>query len=369
MSSARAFALTTLAMIAFAGNSLLCRLALRHTSIDAASFTAIRLLSGAAMLILVARATGGTRSGRGNWPSALALFAYAAGFSFAYVSLPAATGALLLFGAVQATMVGYGIWRGERLHGRQWTGLLLAFCGLVGLLLPGLSAPPLGGALLMLGAGVAWGVYSLRGRGAGDPTKSNGRKLPARHSRCPVFESGRVAWRRARSERSDIRRGLRSPGLRTGLRDLVHGPASAKVHECRRGAIECPGHRNPGRGGPARRARDAAFGTHLLRHPGRDRAGDSAQAIGRIAVAQAFGPTEAGRASCSVPADAGEAAPLPAALSAKPCVRQTAVASNVANPCRSGKATQSAQLGRGKIMSRRTSCNPGPPSSPRGNHW
>jgi drug/metabolite transporter (DMT)-like permease len=171
MSSARAFALTTLAMIAFAGNSLLCRLALRHTSIDAASFTAIRLLSGAAMLILVARATGGTRSGRGNWPSALALFAYAAGFSFAYVSLPAATGALLLFGAVQATMVGYGIWRGERLHGRQWTGLLLAFCGLVGLLLPGLSAPPLGGALLMLGAGVAWGVYSLRGRGAGDPTK------------------------------------------------------------------------------------------------------------------------------------------------------------------------------------------------------
>jgi drug/metabolite transporter (DMT)-like permease len=171
MSSVRAFALTALAMIAFAGNSLLCRVALQHTAIDAASFTAARLLSGAAMLWLVTRVAGGARPGRGNWPSALALFAYAAGFSFAYVSLPAATGALLLFGAVQATMIGVGVRRGERLHGRQWTGLLLAFGGLVGLLLPGLSAPPLGGALLMLGAGVAWGVYSLRGRSGGDPTK------------------------------------------------------------------------------------------------------------------------------------------------------------------------------------------------------
>ena len=136
VSAARLAALTTLAMTAFAGNSLLCRMALRHTSIDAASFTAVRLLSGAAMLWLVARGAGAARSGNGNWLSALALFAYAAGFSFAYVSLPAATGALLLFGAVQATMIGVGLWRGERLHGRQWAGLLLAFAGLVGLLLP-----------------------------------------------------------------------------------------------------------------------------------------------------------------------------------------------------------------------------------------
>ena len=122
------------------------------------------------MLWLLVRATRRTRSGGGNWLSALALFVYAAGFSFAYVSLPAATGALLLFGAVQATMIGHGIWTGERLKRLQIVGLILAFGGLVGLLLPGLSAPPLYGSILMLGAGVAWGVYSLRGKGAGDPT-------------------------------------------------------------------------------------------------------------------------------------------------------------------------------------------------------
>ena len=106
----------------------------------------------------------------GNWLSALALFTYAAGFSFAYRSLSAATGALLLFGAVQATMIGHGIWTGERLRRLQGVGLVLAFGGLVGLLLPGLSAPPLYGSLLMLGAGVAWGIYSLRGKGVGNPT-------------------------------------------------------------------------------------------------------------------------------------------------------------------------------------------------------
>jgi drug/metabolite transporter (DMT)-like permease len=169
MSYPRTIILTMLAMIAFAGNSLLCRAALKHTTIDAASFTTIRLISGAMMLWLVVRIGRGTRTGTGNWPSALALFAYAAGFSFAYVSLPAATGALLLFGAVQATMIGHGIWAGERLLKLQLAGLALALAGLAGLLLPGLSAPPVIGSLLMLGAGVAWGVYSLRGRGAGDP--------------------------------------------------------------------------------------------------------------------------------------------------------------------------------------------------------
>ena len=170
MSYARIIALTSVALIAFAGNSLLCRAALKHTSIDAASFTTIRLISGAVMLWLLVRTSRGTRSGKGNWLSALALFVYAAGFSFAYVSLPAATGALLLFGAVQATMIGHGIWTGERLMRLQIVGLILAFGGLVGLLLPGLSAPPLYGSILMLGAGVAWGVYSLRGKGVGDPT-------------------------------------------------------------------------------------------------------------------------------------------------------------------------------------------------------
>lgn len=171
MSNARIVVLTSLAMIAFAGNSLLCRAALTHTGIDAASFTTIRLISGAAMLGLVARMSRGTHAGKGNWLSAFALFAYAAGFSFAYLSLPAATGALLLFGAVQATMIGYGLWLGERLLRLQIVGLVLALGGLVSLLLPGLSAPPLLGSLLMLSAGVAWGVYSIRGKGVGDPIR------------------------------------------------------------------------------------------------------------------------------------------------------------------------------------------------------
>jgi len=171
MSYTRVISLTTLAMIAFAGNSLLCRQALKHTAIDPASFTAIRLISGALMLWLIVRLRHATPEGKGNWPSAFALFVYAAGFSFAYVSLPAASGALLLFGAVQATMIGHGIRTGERLRMLQTLGVILAFGGLVGLLLPGLSAPPLLGALLMMGAGVAWGIYSLRGSGGGDPTR------------------------------------------------------------------------------------------------------------------------------------------------------------------------------------------------------
>lgn len=170
MSSARLTLLTAITMIAFAGNSLLCRLALATTTIDAASFTTIRLASGAVMLaVLVSRRSPGARFG-GNWLSALALLAYAAGFSFAYVSLPTATGALLLFGAVQATMIGYGLYVGERPNVWQYAGILLALAGLFVLFLPGLEAPPVGGAILMIGAGASWGVYSLRGRGRGSPT-------------------------------------------------------------------------------------------------------------------------------------------------------------------------------------------------------
>ncbi len=172
MSYARIIVLTTLAMVAFAGNSLLCRAALNSTNIDAASFTSIRLVSGAVMLWLLVRLRFGPKTIAGNWLSALALFVYAAAFSFAYVSLPAATGALLIFGAVQATMIGRGIWLGERLRKLQIAGMVLAFAGLLALLLPGLSsAPPLGGALLMMVSGIAWGVYSLRGQGTGDPTR------------------------------------------------------------------------------------------------------------------------------------------------------------------------------------------------------
>jgi drug/metabolite transporter (DMT)-like permease len=166
--AARVLWLTALAMAAFAGNSLLCRQALQHTAIDPASFTAVRLVSGAAVLWALVRWRG--RRSAGDWASATALFVYAAAFSFAYLSLSAGTGALLLFGAVQATMLGWGLWRGQRLGRGQVAGLVLAMGGLTALLLPGVSAPPVTGALLMLAAGAAWGVYSLRGRGAGDPT-------------------------------------------------------------------------------------------------------------------------------------------------------------------------------------------------------
>ncbi|MDB5915977.1 MAG: EamA family transporter [Massilia sp.] len=174
MQQKRIASLTALAMIAFAGNSLLCRVALVHTGIDAASFTSVRLVSGALVLWLIVSFFSfkrGQAGPAGSWTSAFALFAYAACFSFAYVSLSAATGALLLFGAVQTTMIGFGLWKGERLRGQQVAGLMLAVAGLLGLLLPGLSAPPPAAAALMLSAGVAWGVYSLRAKGAADPTR------------------------------------------------------------------------------------------------------------------------------------------------------------------------------------------------------
>ena len=171
MKTTRMVALTSLAMLAFAANSLICRIALRDGGIDAASFTAIRLLSGALTLWLLVQIRHRSTRLAGNWTSAFALFVYAAGFSFAYLSLTAATGALLLFGAVQATMIAYGLWSGERLRSWQIAGFTIALLGLFALLLPGLSAPPLLGSVLMIAAGAAWGVYSLRGRGAGNPTR------------------------------------------------------------------------------------------------------------------------------------------------------------------------------------------------------
>lgn len=172
MAAGRVLLLTTLAMLAFAANSLLCRVALRDTTIDAATFTTVRLVAGALTLWLIVLWRSGRPQVAGSWTSALALFTYAIAFSWAYRSLDAAAGALLLFGAVQATMISRGLWAGERLRARQWAGLLLAVGGLIGLMLPGLSAPPLAGALLMIAAGMAWGVYSLRGKGTGDATSA-----------------------------------------------------------------------------------------------------------------------------------------------------------------------------------------------------
>lgn len=167
--TARTLLLTALAMLAFAGNSLLCRLALKDTGIDAATFTSLRIVSGALVLWLLLRLRPGATARAGNWFGALALFTYAVAFSFAYISLDAGAGALLLFGAVQISMLLWGFYRGERLSPATGLGLLLAFAGLLALLLPGASAPPLTGALLMLLAGAAWGAYSLLGRGVADP--------------------------------------------------------------------------------------------------------------------------------------------------------------------------------------------------------
>jgi len=159
--------LTTLALVAFAANSLLCRLALAQPSIDAASFSLIRLLSGAITLWLIVILTRSrtAESLGGNWLSAIFLFLYVVGFSFAYLDLSAGTGALILFGAVQATMLLSAILSGERPYFVEWFGLLLAILGLVYLILPGLTtAPSLIGSVFMVIAGVAWGIYSLRGR-------------------------------------------------------------------------------------------------------------------------------------------------------------------------------------------------------------
>jgi drug/metabolite transporter (DMT)-like permease len=167
---ARTAALTVLAMVAFAANSLLCRMALQPALIDPASFGSVRLASGAIVLaaMIRLRATPAAAS-HGDWQAAAMLFAYVAFFSFAYLSLSAGTGALILFGAVQLTMLVAGLRAGEAFAGVARIGLLLAVGGLVYLVLPGLSAPPPLGAALMAAAGVAWGLYSLRGRGVADP--------------------------------------------------------------------------------------------------------------------------------------------------------------------------------------------------------
>lgn len=163
--------LTVLAVLAFAANSLLCRLALRGGAIDPASFTSLRLLSGAAMLVVLSAGLRPRVDGdeSPSWYAAAMLFLYAAAFSFAYVSLSAGTGALLLFGAVQVTMLVSAMRRGERLGVWQWLGLAGAVAGIVYLVLPGLAAPSPAGAALMATAGVAWGLYSVHGRGALDP--------------------------------------------------------------------------------------------------------------------------------------------------------------------------------------------------------
>ncbi|MEH6650584.1 MAG: DMT family transporter [Motiliproteus sp.] len=191
---------TLLALIAFAANSVLCRLALGQQTIDAASFTVLRLLSGALVLLLLLLLRANrrnknrqqttlpnqhqspsqkkgpfhkkgqkARSQAGSWLAASYLFGYAIAFSYAYNSLDTATGALILFGSVQLTMISVSLYRGERLQPAEWLGLIIAFGGFVYLLLPGLTTPALQGFVLMTLAGIAWGGYTLKGKGSSDP--------------------------------------------------------------------------------------------------------------------------------------------------------------------------------------------------------
>lgn len=188
----RSFLLTTFALTAFAFNSILCRMALGKDEADAASFTFVRLLAGAVTLAMISLAYGARiRSDRpsigedvgsdatpvltrgllhsGNWTSAFFLFAYAVCFSFAYLGLTTGTGALILFGSVQMTMIAASILKGERPGIWELCGVAVAFGGLVYLMLPGLASPPIVSSLLMAAAGAAWGFYTLRGRGSENP--------------------------------------------------------------------------------------------------------------------------------------------------------------------------------------------------------
>jgi drug/metabolite transporter (DMT)-like permease len=165
---------TVAALVGFAANSLLCRRALGTASIDAWSFTAVRLSSGAVVLFLLARAGSTSRADRqsGSWRSAGALFLYAASFSLAYLRLNAGVGALVLFAAVQATMIGWSIRAGNRPGALEWTGLAIAFSGLAVLAWPGAVAPDPVGLVLMAAAGIGWAVYSLRGRASRSPLRT-----------------------------------------------------------------------------------------------------------------------------------------------------------------------------------------------------
>ena len=165
------FLLTTFALVCFALNSILCRLALKSDEIDAASFTSIRLLSGAVVLSIIWTFFGkkNAETKQGNWFSAFFLFAYAVCFSFAYINLTTATGALILFGSVQLTMIIFALIKGERPRILEWIGLIIALGGLIYLVFPGLTAPPVFSSLLMSSAGIAWGFYTLRGKGSTNP--------------------------------------------------------------------------------------------------------------------------------------------------------------------------------------------------------
>lgn len=212
--------LTGIALVAFASNSILCRLALRYSTIDAATFSTVRLLSGAATLLaIMAFSRRGIARPPGSWLSSGMLFLYAIPFSFAYTLLSAGTGALILFGCVQLTMMIAALSSGERPHPLQWLGLTIALAGLVFLVLPGLEAPSFAGAALMALAGFSWGIYSLRGRRAADPLAETTGNFVRAVPLALVVSA--IAFGRFHAERVGLLAAVASGALASGLGYVV----------------------------------------------------------------------------------------------------------------------------------------------------
>jgi len=210
--------LTGLALVAFAANSLLCRMALGGELIDPVSFTTLRLLSGAIILVPVSQLVAEPRPASekiGSWGSGLALFGYAILFSLAYGSLDTGMGALILFGTVQATMIGLGLKSGERPDPVEWVGLVVALGGLLYLVSPGISAPDPLGALLMFAAGFAWGVYSLRGKGTATPVWATTGNFVRTVPMAAVASLVALSW--VHVERAGIVLAVASGALTSGL--------------------------------------------------------------------------------------------------------------------------------------------------------
>ena len=228
--------LSALAMLAFAANSVLCRLALAEGSIDASSFAGIRLLSGAAALAVLVRLRGSRSAG--SWPAALALALYAVPFSLAYGALTTGTGALILFAAVQLTMVGAGLAAGERPHRLEWIGLAAALLGLVVLVAPGLERPPLAAGAAMALAGVAWGVYSLCGRHAPDAVADSAGNFVRSLPFAGAVVAGAAALQEVHLDSRGVVLAVVSGAVTKGLGDALWYPALAGLTATRAALVQ-----------------------------------------------------------------------------------------------------------------------------------
>jgi drug/metabolite transporter (DMT)-like permease len=231
--------LTAVAMLAFAANSLLCRLALLRGEIDPVSFAGIRLVSGAIMLAVIVRfRSERSAPGHADWLAAAMLFVYVAFFSFAYLTLSAGTGALILFGAVQLTMFSVGLRSGEKFGSVAWLGLALAVAGLVYLVSPGVAAPPLVGAALMAIAGIAWGVYSLRGRGVADPLAATAGNFARAAPLALVMSAFFIINARAYANAAGVALAIASGALTSGIGYVIWYAALGKLTAMRAATVQ-----------------------------------------------------------------------------------------------------------------------------------